>query len=250
MLSDFFNHPYSYGVILTLAFIAALILLWHNLRRTGISFDKFLNISLIVCIFSIVGARLLYILLFPEQFFTLRDYFAIHEGGLVFYGGFIGATIALIVYLRKSDLYMFLDALAPSLALGQATGRLGCFSNHCCYGKITELCTHYRLPTDPRHLFRHPTQIYSFAFLFILAIVLQASYRSSMGRKNKGITALIYLCTYTLFRFLVECLRGDNRGETYTPLNLSISQLVSLIILIVSLKLAVNILRNRKNSDE
>jgi phosphatidylglycerol:prolipoprotein diacylglycerol transferase len=250
MLTNFFNHPYSYGVILTLAFIAALILLWHNLKRDGISFDKFLNISLIACIFSIGGARLLYILLFPEQFSTLRDYLAIHEGGLVYYGGFIGATVALIVYLRKSDLYMYLDALAPSLALGQAIGRLGCFSNHCCYGKITELCTYYRLPTDAQHLFRHPTQIYSFVFLFILAILLQSFHRSSLTQKSKGITAVIYLCAYTLFRFLVECLRGDNRGDTFTSLNLSISQLVSLIIFIISLTLAVNILRNRKNSDE
>jgi len=63
----------------------------------------------------------------------------VQRGGLVFYGGLIGATASGLLYVwkRRLPLWKFADALAPSIALGYVPGRLGCLMNGCCYGRET-----------------------------------------------------------------------------------------------------------------
>ncbi len=236
MIGQISASAWQYGVLLTLAFSAGILLFWFNRPVGDEKGDHFINLSLLIAVFAIVGARVLYILLFPQYFNGWRDWLALHEGGLVFYGGFIGATLAVLIYTHHQNLSLskVLDSLVPSLALGQAIGRLGCFSNHCCYGRPTEFCQFYHLPGDPAGVFRHPTQLYESAYMACIFLYLQLSLRHNrqQQRHANGYFAVTYIFAYTLFRFLIEFIRGDDRGGTI--LGLSISQLVSLALLAVT----------------
>ncbi|MGM0598413.1 MAG: prolipoprotein diacylglyceryl transferase [Candidatus Rifleibacteriota bacterium] len=249
ILNQFTFSEWLYGILLTVAFISGLTIFYRNLSHSDLPGEIFIDVALITTISAIIGARTLYILLYPEQFNSLYEYIAVHEGGLVFYGGFLLAVICLILYcrLKKLSVSRLADIVAPSLALGHAIGRIGCFFNNCCYGKPTDSCHIYQLPSDPASLFRHPTQLYSSAFLFTLFIFLQKS--QSYFPKSKifkpGFISLVYILSYTFFRFLIEFLRGDNRGGFFTTLNLSVSQLISLVIFTIGLVILGLKIKNR-----
>src|SRR5688572_3148107 len=143
----------------------------------------------------------------------------VQKGGLVFYGGFIGASLALIIYcrLRGLPLWRFADALAPSIPLGYVFGRLGCFMNGCCFGKQ---CTAPWAVTYPRghETFKfdaaaatpvHPTQIYDSLLGLGLYLFLAWVYRR---KKFDGQVFAAYLICYAFARSVVERFRGD-----YTP---------------------------------
>ena len=74
----------------------------------------------------------------------------IQHGGLVYYGGLIGATVAGIGYLRwkKLPVWKIADILAPSIALGSVFGRIGCLLNGCCYGRACDLPWAIHFPAD------------------------------------------------------------------------------------------------------
>lgn len=61
------------------------------------------------------------------------------SGGLVFYGGLIGAAVLSFLWARRSrlDFLRVADVAIPTVSLGQALGRLGCFSAGCCWGGTT-----------------------------------------------------------------------------------------------------------------
>lgn len=157
---------YLYGVFLSIAFALEMVLFWHNRPPKNFSFDNFIEINLIIAFLAIIGARLLYIAIYPQQFSSFYDYIALHEGGLVFYGGFIATISGVIIYCYQKNIEIasILAGLAPSTALGHAIGRLGCFNNNCCYGKPTNCCKIYHLPGDPAGVYRHPTQLYEAFF--------------------------------------------------------------------------------------
>ncbi|PKL47841.1 MAG: prolipoprotein diacylglyceryl transferase [Candidatus Riflebacteria bacterium HGW-Riflebacteria-2] len=229
---------YIYGILFVVAYLAGLWLFRYNSSRFGLTMPDLVDLSLITCISGLVGARIAYILLFPDHFNRLRDYLAIYEGGLVFYGGLIAfiASMAMFCRFKSLSFRQLFDMLSPSAALGHAIGRLGCLNNHCCYGAPTTCCQIYRLPDDPPGLFRHPTQLYESVFLFCLMLALNQILKkvySGQTRKT-GLTGGIYLASYAIFRFMIEFIRADNRGGFYTALSLSPSQITAVILLLCS----------------
>ena len=108
----------------------------------------------------------------------------VQHGGLVYYGGLIGASLACIIYSawKKLPLWRLADILAPSIALGYVFGRFGCLMNGCCYGRPTTMPWGIRFPagheTYPN--FVHPTQIYDSLLNLGLYLFLAWLYR----RKN------------------------------------------------------------------
>jgi len=248
-----FDLPYyTYGILFVVAYLAGLWLFRRNNIRLGLPMPDLVDLSLTACISSIVGARFAYIVLFPQYFSSLRDYLAIHEGGLVFYGGLIAfiVSMAIMCRIKRLSFRQLFDLLAPSAALAHAIGRLGCLANHCCYGAPTTCCQIYRLPDDPPGLFRHPTQLYESIFLFVLMMVLNRVLTAVYSRpvRPTGLTAGIYLALYAVFRFAIEFIRDDNRGGFYTALALSPSQVTAIILLLCSTALMAYAIRYPVNT--
>lgn len=135
----------AYGLMMMLGFFAATWWAMHRAGKVKADPDVILNLGFISLISGIVGARILYVIQYWEKDFALEAsplwaVIDITKGGLVFYGGFLGAVICSLIYLvwAKHSVRLYLDILAPSLMLGLAFGRTGCFLNGCCWGAPTE----------------------------------------------------------------------------------------------------------------
>ncbi|MFZ5439276.1 MAG: prolipoprotein diacylglyceryl transferase [Myxococcota bacterium] len=142
---------HTYGVMIGLGFITAVTAAaWIAVRewpgQEGIERrNQIFDLAFYLFVGGIVGSRVLFIMVnwkdyaaHPAKIFDLG-------GGLVFYGGLIGAAIAAVWFSRKHDMQFFrlADIAMPLVSLGQAFGRLGCFSAGCCWGDVT---THARAP--------------------------------------------------------------------------------------------------------
>ena len=147
------------------------------------------------------------------------------EGGLVFYGGAVGAALVALFFARRErwSFWVLGDVFAPGVAIGHALGRLGCFAAGCCFGKesgpwgvafpsgsvaFDELGAVGALA--PNASFTpplHPTQLYEAGGeLAIFALLCAVRPRL---RTRPGALVLTYAVLYALLRFCVELFRGD-----------------------------------------
>lgn len=242
---------YSYGILMGVAFILGVWLFYSNSKKCTLAKPAAIDLLLVLAISGVAGARINYILLFPQYYHSLRDCLALHEGGLVFYGGFIAALAALWLFckIKKYSFGMVADYLTPSLAIGHAMGRVGCLINDCCYGAHTQAIKIYRLKRDPAGFYRHPTQLYEIIYLSIMAAFFTWLLRKGWAEKHKshGLVTAIYTIMYGILRFLNENLRADNRGGFYTTFQLSPAQVTSIILVILG---TIYIIRcHKKNVD-
>lgn len=128
----------SYGFMIMLGFLGGLWLALRRAKREKVNPDVIWDMWVYCLVAGIVGARLLYIIEHPGDFAgRFWDVFKIWEGGLSFYGGFIAAAVVNLVILRirRVPVFKMYDLVAPSLILGLACGKVGCFLNGCCFGR-------------------------------------------------------------------------------------------------------------------
>jgi phosphatidylglycerol:prolipoprotein diacylglycerol transferase len=217
---------FGYGFMLMLAFLGAMTLAARRAARERLDPEIIYDLAVWVFLGGLLGARLFYVVQYwGVRVHRISDIFKIWEGGIVLYGSLIGASAALFGYwlLRRFPLLPTLDAIAPSLALGVALGRFGCFLNGCCYGDRCNLPWAVRFPKGSppwgdqvraglitrdavASLPVHPTQLYSTIDGLILLVLLLAFY--PLRRRDGEVMALLLL-TYPLTRFLIEWLRND-----------------------------------------
>jgi phosphatidylglycerol:prolipoprotein diacylglycerol transferase len=132
-----YPHIGSYSFFLVCGFLCGWLLARTRARFFGINPSHLDNISLLLPFAGLFGARLFARLFYAKL--PLLEALKVWEGdGLVFYGGFIFGVASVIVYglLRGIRLISLCDCLAPSVALGLAFGRIGCFMAGCCWGDI------------------------------------------------------------------------------------------------------------------
>ena len=130
---------FGYGVFVFLGFAAALWLAIRRARRARIASEHLLDLGLWMLLAGVIGGRVLFVVMFWDQMQGPLDLIAIWRGGLVLYGGVIGAMAALLVFAlrHRLPLLRLLDLLAPAVILGVGIGRIGCFMNGCCWGDPT-----------------------------------------------------------------------------------------------------------------
>jgi phosphatidylglycerol:prolipoprotein diacylglycerol transferase len=109
--------------------------------------DVVMDVAFYVLVSGIIGARLLFIIVNWDQYAKAPMTIFSLSGGLVFYGGFIGATLTMLWYARKHrfDMLPFADLAIPAVSLGHAFGRLGCLSAGCCWGGFARPGTRWAL---------------------------------------------------------------------------------------------------------
>ena len=202
-----------YGVMLALGFYAGFWTAGRRCRRDGLSPEKLMELGPWLIVGGLLGARTLYVTTYWRESFAdqpFSEIFMIQHGGLVYYGGLIGATLGGILYtlLKKLPAWKIADALAPSIALGYVFGRIGCLLNGCCYGRACALPWAIHFPegheTYPRGV--HPTQIYDSLLNLVLYAALAWLYRR---KKFDGQIFALYLMCYAVTRSVVETFRGD-----------------------------------------
>ena len=226
--------------MVALGFIAGLWTASRRSLREGVSSETVIDLGPWLIIGAIVGARTLYVISYWKEKFAGKPWtevLMVHHGGLVYYGGLIGASLAFILYarLKKLPLWKGADIMAPSVALGYFFGRIGCLMNGCCYGRECQLPWAIRFPPDhesyPKMV--HPTQVYDSLLSLGLYFGLAWLYRH---KRFNGQVFSVYLVSYAVTRSFVEMFRGDYRqhylGGWATP-----AHLVSIAIVLVGLAL-------------
>jgi phosphatidylglycerol:prolipoprotein diacylglycerol transferase len=232
---------YSYGVLMGLGIGLGYYLYMYFTSRAGIPRRPArLNYFLII-VGGLLGGRLVYMLTQPEIWSFGQNFWRtlVSSGGRVAYGNLLGLVIGgVYLRLKKIDIFNVLDCAAPSIGLGYALGRIGCFLSGCCHGKPTDLPWAVTFPSESPaatiysapagySLPLHPSQLYESLFwltLGLLAVVLLKK------RRFTGQVIFLILGIYSIGRFFLEFLRGDIiRGFVFD--SLSTSQFVSLIIL-------------------
>jgi len=142
----------GYGLMLMIGFLLAVWLASRRAMKCKADPDIVLNVGFVALICGVIGARLWYFVQYYSMAFAHRSWLAYFDcagGGLTFYGGFLGGLAGVLVYLlvKRVSLRLYLDILAPSLVLGLAFGRVGCFLNGCCFGDVcADREGHARLP--------------------------------------------------------------------------------------------------------
>lgn len=225
--------------MMAIAFIAGLWTASRRGLRSGIPAEKILDIGPWLIVGTIVGARALHVVTYWQDEFAGRPFwevFAVWNGGLVFYGGLIGATIAGVIYarLKQIPVWKLADVLAPSIALGYVFGRIGCLLNGCCFGRACSLP--WAISYPPGNLNGaptypvHPTQIYDSLLNLVLYAGLAWLYRH---KKFDGQVFAAYLLCYAVTRSIVESFRGDYPPDHYHgAMHLTPAQLVSIGIFV------------------
>ena len=197
------------------------------------------DMSLYLIVWSIIGARLYYVIFnydaFKDDFLGI---FQIWRGGLAIYGGIIGGLLYIIYYCHKKKINFIkiLDIFSLSLLLGQAIGRWGNFFNSEAYGSITtkEALQQLHIPEFIingmyiEDLYRQPTFLYESLWCLIGVVILWIIRKKS---HQTGRQISFYLMWYGLGRFFIEGLRSDS---LYLG-TFRISQIVSIIIFIIGL---------------
>jgi phosphatidylglycerol:prolipoprotein diacylglycerol transferase len=229
---------HTYGVLMALAFLAAIYVAAREGARLGLSAERFLDLGFFIILAGLVGSRLLFVILEPRTFLSHPlQIFAIWKGGLDFQGGLFLALVAVLLFIRhyKWPWRPTLDALALALPLGQFIGRIGCLMAGSCYGIPTKVPWAVTF-TDPNSLcpYRvpvHPTQLYE-GFLDLGVFLFLYWFRPR--KLYNGQMALFYLFLGGLARFVVEFYRSplDYRGPIFFGW-MPLTQLIALGLFVI-----------------
>jgi len=226
----------AYGLMVALGYLAAIFYLLRRAGGAGLKKDDLSDLVFYTVLGGMAGAKLFYAATYWDQFgpdFLSRAGYVLKtfQYGFVFYGGLIfgGAVFFLICARRKLPALRAADLAAPALALGHAFGRLGCFLAGCCHGRPTA-CPVSVTFTDPASEVSplylgtplHPTQLYEAGGNLLIFFLL---HRALAGKFKPGAVLALYAGLYSAQRFLIEFLRGDDRGALH--FGLSPAQLIS-----------------------
>lgn len=244
---------HTYGFFIALAFLTAIFISRREARLAGEDPEKIADFIFWILVSAIVGSRLFYVIVYWGTYYpdNLIGVFKVWEGGLIFYGGFIGALVVSLIYLKitRLSIWKTADIITPAIPFGHFLGRLGCFSAGCCHGRECDLpwavTFTNKLSLAELNVALHPTQLYSsFSNLLIFFFIL-------MYRRKKAFDGQVfwtYVIIYAIVRSVLETFRGDFRGDSILKM-LSVSQTVGVVMAVTGIVMLI-VLWKRKSSDQ
>lgn len=246
-----------YGVIIGLGFLLGLLLIAKLAKKTGQDPDEYWDLAIYLIIFSIIGARIYYVLFAWDSYKSNPiSVFNIRNGGLAIYGGVIAGFITIYVYsrIKKKSFLRYADTIMPGLVLGQAIGRWGNFTNREVFGEYTDGLLAMRLPiemvraSDISELMREhmststnyiqvsPTFLYECLWNVALLIILLVYLKH---KKFDGEMILLYLGGYGLGRAWIEFVRTDQLYIPGTHVPVSMALAIACVIFAVACEIVV-----------
>ena len=196
VLFSIFGWPvHSYGFMLAIAFLVAIIGIGKAAKKQDISFETIIDMATWILIGAIAGARLAYVITEYHYFVQAPwwEVLKVNSGGLAFHGGLLGGFLAGFWFLKRKKMFPWklADIITPYIALGYSIVRIGCFLNGCCYGKIATVPWAFRCAANDLSL-RYPTQLYSMFGSLLLFVIL---WRFRNHRQFAGFMFLLYIRT-------------------------------------------------------
>lgn len=244
----------SFGVMMLAAFLVGGYVLRAGMAREGMDPDHAWDLVFMAVIGGIVGAKLYYVFLNYPLLVERGWSFVFSRGGLVWYGGFILATVLVVWEIRRKGLPLgtMADLVAPALALAYAVGRVGCFLVGDDWGRPTDSWVGIRFPlgapptsvarieqdfgitVDPALIEKygqivpvHPTQLYEVGMSTLIFFVL---WRLKGHDHKAGWLFMLWLVLAGFERFIVEFFRA--KDDRFFGV-LTLAQIISLGIAVV-----------------
>ena len=206
----------SIGIMMGLGAVVAVLETFLYLRKNGLEKRNYIDFFIVVI--ATIFNGILFAMLFENLYEAIKH--GINNEpqawtwNKTFYGGLFGGVLTFILvyrlyYLRDNPPIMksVLKITPSAICLGHGIGRLGCFLNGCCYGIETDQWYGIVFPGHEHAVV--PTQLFEMIFLLVLAGVLLVF----ALKKITNYTMVIYMLSYGVFRFLIEFIRGDERGQ-------------------------------------
>jgi len=243
----------SFGVFMFLSFLTGGMLLRSEMERTGHDPDRAWDLVFMAVLGGVIGAKAYYVLLNYEALLASPLSAIFSRGGMVWYGGFAGAVLLIVVEIKRRSLPLgqIVDLCSPTLAIGYAVGRMGCFLVGDDYGRPTGSWVGIRFPNgtpatsveslernfgvqvDPALVERfgqvvpvHPTQLYEIAMASLIFLVL---WKLRVHEHGAGWLWWICLTLLSAERFLVEFFRVKD-DRFLGPLTLAQGIAVTLVL--------------------
>lgn len=221
-----------YGLIMAFAMILGVIVACLNAKKRGLKSIDILILACYVLPLAVIGARIYYFIFSLDNYDSFWQIFEIWNGGLAIYGGVIGGALGVMLYclIHKKNFFAVADIAAPSLILGQAIGRIGCFFAGCCYGIEVTNPEHmwFPLSTQINGVWHYSTFFYESFWNFLVFAGLMCVLYLAKPIKEYGVLMSLYLVFYGIGRAWIEALRGDS---LYLGA-IKVSQLLSILLII------------------
>jgi phosphatidylglycerol:prolipoprotein diacylglycerol transferase len=239
-----------YSMMYVIGYVLGYRLVLTRIRRgrTTLTRADLDNLIWYLVIGMLIGARLIYVLVYGRSEYAAHplEVFAVWRGGLSFHGAILGMAIAIMLFARRYrfPVLAITDVVALCGTPGLFFGRIGNFINGELYGRPTIVPWAMIFPTDPRHLPRHPSQLYeAFAEGVLLTALLWGIDRwaRTRGYSRTGLTTGVFLVGYSIIRFSLEFTREPDVQLGFVIGALSMGQVLSLIMLASGLALLVAI---------
>ncbi|MDD7148188.1 MAG: prolipoprotein diacylglyceryl transferase [Lachnospiraceae bacterium] len=246
-----------YGLIIGIAVLLGVLLAVHQAKVTGQDPDLYWDFALYAIVFSIIGARVYYVVFSWDNYKDdLLSIFNTRGGGLAIYGAVIGAFLTAFIYCRvkKVSFLRLCDTGVVGLILGQVIGRWGNFMNREAFGEYTDNLFAMRLPIDAvrqheitetmwahvtegvNYIQVHPTFLYESMWNLVLLCLLLLYWKH---KKFEGEIAILYFGGYGLGRCMIEGLRTDQLLLPHT--NLAVSQILAGILVVFAIVVEVSV---------
>jgi len=229
-----FGRPvYFYGVIIAAGFLLAGWYCSKRADRFGYTEDDIYDVLIFLIPFSIIGARIYYVL-FKLDYFLANpgEIIAVWNGGLAIYGGIIAGILVIILVCKhkKKSVLAMIDLICQGLLIGQIMGRWGNFMNREAFGRETDIFCRMGLTDELGNtIYVHPTFLYESLWNLIGFIIITRFVKKGR-RKYDGQVACMYFLWYGLGRAWIEGLRTDSLYIGTTGIR--VSQLLSVILIV------------------
>lgn len=243
-----------YGMFYVAGFVIAYLLINYlaKQRHLNLTSDDVAEFLIYLIVGTVLGARIIYVLVYNPIYYlnNLLEIPALWHGGLSFHGGFLGASIASLLFVRKFKhkgitFYKMADVTMFPLALGLMIGRIGNFMNGELYGRVTQLP--WAVKFKDAEGYRHPSQLYESAknlFIFMVLWWLKdRKIKIKTGGKgdNKyeyrklpdGFLFYSFIILYAILRFLIEFVREPDSQLGYFFGWLTMGQILNIMMLLV-----------------
>ena len=251
---------YSYTLMLGLALVSGWFLAMRFARQDGLPVEYAGKLYLWTTVGAFLGARILYLVTVYREFESVLDPALLTRGGLVAYGGMLGGLLVsgYLCWKWKIRFLRWADAVTPSVLLGTAITRLGCFLFGCDFGRratvpwairfpaqspawVEHVAKHQLSDTAPWSFPVHPTQLYESLAGLVLFVWLLLLRRS---RPFCGRLFVAWVAGYGVLRSIIEIYRGDSDRGSLGPL--STSQIIGVLSSLAAIGLLFSLIRRHR----
>ena len=214
VLFKVFNFPvHSYGVMVVIAFLAAVWIIRRRAPRYGIDPQKLTDALIVTLIIGILGARIAYILQeLPHYLSHPAEIFSPQMAGITSFGAIVTGLAYLYFWARRKGIHplALFDCIGPPFLVANAIGRVGCFLNGCCYGGICDVSLPWKIHVAEAPGWHHPAQIYDSLMDLAAFVLIVAVERRNTGRGQSFGLAMI---GYGTARFIYEFWRAGTQAQ-------------------------------------